>query len=57
MYIYTYIFVEQSTVLNVILILKMLFTIDDREIISAFYDIKISGAFLCFNVFHLVQMK
>lgn len=43
--------------LNVILILKMLFTVDAREIISAFYDIKRSGAFLCFSVFHFVQMK
>lgn len=29
----------------------------DREIISAFYDIKMSRGFVCLNVFHLVQMK
>lgn len=29
----------------------------DREIISAFYDVKISRVFSCLNVFHLLQMK
>lgn len=55
--IYTHIFVEQSTVFNVTLILKNAIYNFMTEIISAFYDIKMSRGFVCLNVFHLVQMK
>lgn len=52
MYIYTYIFVEQSTLLNVILIFKKRYLQS-----QLFMILQWVGIFLCLNVFHLVQMK